>query len=164
MQYSFCNFCTYLHKLQLIFYNVWSCKISFHYYAYNEYQTSEMVIYRTCKLTHDWSYVTCESTRDWSQWLSVICCALPPDKVDGSSFSRSRSSSISSLENISKEAIQCLNFADAYSRKTGQYAAKMVHETGECHLVDDFCQQSNACFTLSRSIFFWDKIARFGKC
>ena len=40
------------------------------------------------------------------------------DKNDGS-FSRSRSSSMSSLENISKEAIQCLVFADAYTRKTG---------------------------------------------
>lgn len=38
------------------------------------------------------------------------------DKLDGS-FSRSRSSSISSLENISSEAIQCLAFADSYIRK-----------------------------------------------
>ncbi|XP_071549213.1 syntaxin-binding protein 5 isoform X3 [Panulirus ornatus] len=38
------------------------------------------------------------------------------DKLDGS-FSRSRSSSISSLENISSEAIQCLAFADSYTRK-----------------------------------------------
>ncbi|XP_064627185.1 syntaxin-binding protein 5-like isoform X2 [Lineus longissimus] len=42
------------------------------------------------------------------------------DKNDGS-FSRSRSSSMSSLENISKEAIQCLSFADAYTRKTGNH-------------------------------------------
>uniref|UniRef100_A0A6A7FXP2 Syntaxin-binding protein 5-like isoform X2 n=3 Tax=Hirondellea gigas TaxID=1518452 RepID=A0A6A7FXP2_9CRUS len=38
------------------------------------------------------------------------------DKLDGS-FSRSRSSSISSLENISSEAIQCLAFADSYVKK-----------------------------------------------
>ena len=41
------------------------------------------------------------------------------DKLDGS-FSRSRSSSISSLENISSEAIQCLSFADSYVKKNGK--------------------------------------------
>ena len=41
------------------------------------------------------------------------------DKADGS-FSRSRSSSISSLENVSKEAITAVVFADAYCRKTGE--------------------------------------------
>ncbi|XP_035824568.1 syntaxin-binding protein 5 isoform X4 [Aplysia californica] len=40
------------------------------------------------------------------------------DKVDGSSFSRSRSSSMSSLDNVTKEAIQCLVFADSYTRKS----------------------------------------------
>ncbi|XP_055888508.1 syntaxin-binding protein 5-like isoform X1 [Biomphalaria glabrata] len=39
------------------------------------------------------------------------------DKNDGSSFSRSRSSSMSSLDNVTKEAIQCLVFADSYTRK-----------------------------------------------
>ncbi|KAK7794267.1 hypothetical protein R5R35_013601 [Gryllus longicercus] len=39
------------------------------------------------------------------------------DKLD-SSFSRSRSSSMSSLENISSEAIQCLAFADSYTKKS----------------------------------------------
>ncbi|XP_052124428.1 syntaxin-binding protein 5 isoform X5 [Frankliniella occidentalis] len=39
------------------------------------------------------------------------------DKLD-SSFSRSRSSSMSSLENISAEAIQCLAFADSYTKKS----------------------------------------------
>ncbi|KAB0800739.1 hypothetical protein PPYR_06478 [Photinus pyralis] len=39
------------------------------------------------------------------------------DKLD-SSFSRSRSSSMSSLENITSEAIQCLAFADSYTRKS----------------------------------------------
>ncbi|XP_066993628.2 syntaxin-binding protein 5 isoform X1 [Anabrus simplex] len=38
------------------------------------------------------------------------------NKLD-SSFSRSRSSSMSSLENISSEAIQCLAFADSYTKK-----------------------------------------------
>nr|XP_024214849.1 syntaxin-binding protein 5 isoform X5 [Halyomorpha halys] len=39
------------------------------------------------------------------------------DKLD-SSFSRSRSSSMSSLENISAEAIQCIAFADTYTKKS----------------------------------------------
>ncbi|XP_066952290.1 syntaxin-binding protein 5 isoform X6 [Macrobrachium rosenbergii] len=46
----------------------------------------------------------------------------PEDKLDGS-FSRSRSSSISSLENISSEAIQCLAFADSYTRKNDSQMA-----------------------------------------
>ncbi|XP_075975065.1 syntaxin-binding protein tomosyn isoform X8 [Anticarsia gemmatalis] len=41
----------------------------------------------------------------------------PNDKLD-SSFSRSRSSSMSSLENISQEGIQCLAFADSYTKKS----------------------------------------------
>ncbi|XP_052242226.1 syntaxin-binding protein 5-like isoform X2 [Dreissena polymorpha] len=45
------------------------------------------------------------------------------DKNDGSSFSRSRSSSISSLENVSKEAIQCLVFADSYTRKLDTFTS-----------------------------------------
>ncbi|XP_050027395.1 syntaxin-binding protein 5 isoform X6 [Dermacentor andersoni] len=39
------------------------------------------------------------------------------DKLD-SSFSRSRSSSMSSLENVSSEAILCLSFAEAFCRKS----------------------------------------------
>ncbi|XP_017782467.1 PREDICTED: syntaxin-binding protein 5 isoform X2 [Nicrophorus vespilloides] len=39
------------------------------------------------------------------------------NKLDNS-FSRSRSSSISSLENITAEAIQCLVFADSYAKRT----------------------------------------------
>ncbi|XP_060801516.1 syntaxin-binding protein 5 isoform X3 [Amyelois transitella] len=39
------------------------------------------------------------------------------NKLD-SSFSRSRSSSISSLENITQEGIQCLAFADSYTKKS----------------------------------------------
>ncbi|KAF6205469.1 hypothetical protein GE061_019642 [Apolygus lucorum] len=39
------------------------------------------------------------------------------NKLD-SSFSRSRSSSMSSLENISSEAVQCIAFADSYTKKT----------------------------------------------
>ncbi|XP_059142001.1 syntaxin-binding protein 5-like isoform X3 [Physella acuta] len=38
------------------------------------------------------------------------------DKADAS-FSRSRSSSMSSLDNVTKEAIQCLVFADSFTRK-----------------------------------------------
>ncbi|XP_055371131.1 syntaxin-binding protein 5 isoform X5 [Condylostylus longicornis] len=39
------------------------------------------------------------------------------DKLD-SSFSRSRSSSMSSLENISSEAVTCLAFSDSYTKKS----------------------------------------------
>ncbi|RUS70838.1 hypothetical protein EGW08_021397, partial [Elysia chlorotica] len=39
------------------------------------------------------------------------------DRTDGSSFSRSRSSSMSSLDNVTREAIQCLVFADSFTRK-----------------------------------------------
>ena len=45
------------------------------------------------------------------------------DKNDGLSFSRSRSSSMSSLENVSKEAIQCLVFTDSYTRKFGKHSS-----------------------------------------
>eukprot|EP00058_Branchiostoma_floridae_P005120 XP_002590608.1 hypothetical protein BRAFLDRAFT_83751 [Branchiostoma floridae] len=40
------------------------------------------------------------------------------DSKDGS-FSRSRSSSMSSLENVSAEGINCLSFTESYTRKTG---------------------------------------------
>lgn len=40
------------------------------------------------------------------------------DKYD-SSFQRSRSSSMSSLENITTETISCLTFADSYTKKSG---------------------------------------------
>lgn len=43
-----------------------------------------------------------------------------PDKLD-SSFSRSRSSSMSSLDNITTESIQCLTFGDSYTKKSGTY-------------------------------------------
>uniref|UniRef100_W4VR65 Putative integral to membrane n=1 Tax=Corethrella appendiculata TaxID=1370023 RepID=W4VR65_9DIPT len=39
------------------------------------------------------------------------------DKLD-SSFSRSRSSSMSSLDNVTSEAITCLSFADSYTKKS----------------------------------------------
>ncbi|XP_069133314.1 syntaxin-binding protein 5-like isoform X2 [Argopecten irradians] len=48
-----------------------------------------------------------------------MCC----DKSDGASFSRSRSSSMSSLENVSREAIQSLVFADSYARKTDNFTS-----------------------------------------
>ena len=38
---------------------------------------------------------------------------------EGSSFSQSRSSSVSSLDNVCKESIQTLVFTEAYSRKSG---------------------------------------------
>ncbi|XP_052807592.1 syntaxin-binding protein 5-like isoform X11 [Mya arenaria] len=44
-------------------------------------------------------------------------------KNDGSSFSRSRSSSMSSLENVSREAIQCLVFTDSYTRKFDNFTS-----------------------------------------
>ncbi|KOB67766.1 putative tomosyn [Operophtera brumata] len=46
-----------------------------------------------------------------AEWMLV------KDKLD-SSFSRSRSSSMSSLENMSQEGIQCLAFADSYIKKS----------------------------------------------
>lgn len=45
------------------------------------------------------------------------------DKLD-SSFSRSRSSSMSSLENISTESVTCLAFADSYTKKSGKYSGQ----------------------------------------
>lgn len=45
------------------------------------------------------------------------CLNVLPDKLD-SSFSRSRSSSMSSLENISSEAILCLSYAESSCRKS----------------------------------------------
>ncbi|KAL1131219.1 hypothetical protein AAG570_010837 [Ranatra chinensis] len=50
-----------------------------------------------------------------SQGLAAIKRKI--NKLD-SSFSRSRSSSMSSLENISSEAIQCIVFADSYTKKS----------------------------------------------
>lgn len=46
--------------------------------------------------------------------------AVRTDKLD-SSFSRSRSSSMSSLENVSSESVTCLAFADSYTKKSGIY-------------------------------------------
>ncbi|XP_052708777.1 syntaxin-binding protein 5-like isoform X6 [Crassostrea angulata] len=43
------------------------------------------------------------------------------DRNDTSSFSRSRSSSMSSLDNVSKEAIQSLVFSDSYTGKTDNF-------------------------------------------
>lgn len=42
------------------------------------------------------------------------------DKLD-TSFSRSRSSSMSSLENISTESVTCLAFTDSYTKKSGKF-------------------------------------------
>nr|XP_037875438.1 syntaxin-binding protein 5 isoform X6 [Bombyx mori] len=49
--------------------------------------------------------------------MEYLQITQPNDKLD-SSFSRSRSSSMSSLENISQEGIQCLAFADSYTKKS----------------------------------------------
>lgn len=53
------------------------------------------------------------------EWCQLTELYVLIDKLD-SSFSRSRSSSMSSLENISAEAIQCLSFADSYTKKSGK--------------------------------------------
>lgn len=42
------------------------------------------------------------------------------DKLD-TSFSRSRSSSMSSLENINSESVTCLAFTDSYTKKSGKF-------------------------------------------
>ncbi|XP_056630507.1 syntaxin-binding protein 5 isoform X1 [Diorhabda sublineata] len=49
--------------------------------------------------------------------ISKVLCNCVSDKLD-SSFSRSRSSSMSSLENITSESIQCLAFVDSYTKKS----------------------------------------------
>ena len=49
--------------------------------------------------------------------MSVVW-TLCAEKTD-SSFSQSHSSSMTSLDNVNKEAIQCLVFTDAYTRKAG---------------------------------------------
>lgn len=62
-----------------------------------------------------------------SIWYHIIHAKCVPihttgrvDKLD-TSFSRSRSSSMSSLENISTESVTCLAFADSYTKKSGKY-------------------------------------------
>ncbi|KAK6170712.1 hypothetical protein SNE40_019034 [Patella caerulea] len=59
--------------------------------------------------------------------VSDILHSLKVDRNDGSSFSRSRSSSMSSIENVSKEAIQCLTFADSYTRKTDNFTCPCLY-------------------------------------
>nr|XP_033323274.1 syntaxin-binding protein 5 isoform X6 [Megalopta genalis] len=57
--------------------------------------------------------------------VQISFAGFPDSKVDSgrvdkydSSFQRSRSSSMSSLENITTETISCLTFADSYTKKT----------------------------------------------
>ncbi|XP_076645952.1 syntaxin-binding protein tomosyn isoform X3 [Halictus rubicundus] len=54
--------------------------------------------------------------------VQISFAVFPDSKVDSdkydSSFQRSRSSSMSSLENITTETISCLTFADSYTKKT----------------------------------------------
>ena len=52
------------------------------------------------------------------------CYLQTADKLEGS-FSRSRSSSISSLENIGNETIQCLAFAESYVKKNGELCSTL---------------------------------------
>ncbi|XP_055303966.1 syntaxin-binding protein 5 isoform X9 [Sitodiplosis mosellana] len=73
----------------------------------------------------------CLSTASYGEELSISRPQMTPlshnllmtrqycsfDKLD-SSFSRSRSSSMSSLENISTESVTCLAFADSYTKKS----------------------------------------------
>lgn len=49
------------------------------------------------------------------------------DKLD-STFSRSRSSSMCSLENVSSESVTCLAFADSYTKKSGKSIEVVVVE------------------------------------
>ncbi|XP_064488140.1 syntaxin-binding protein 5-like isoform X2 [Ornithodoros turicata] len=62
-------------------------------------------------------------TRKLQKLPTMVSTDEPPcfntlqDKID-SSFSRSRSSSMSSLDNVSSEAILCLSFAEAFCRKS----------------------------------------------
>ncbi|KYN17887.1 Syntaxin-binding protein 5 [Trachymyrmex cornetzi] len=61
------------------------------------------------------------NTRQYSSFGSITdtahCNFIYVYKFDGS-FQRSRSSSMSSLENITTETISCLTFADSYTKKT----------------------------------------------
>ncbi|CAG5115214.1 unnamed protein product, partial [Candidula unifasciata] len=60
---------------------------------------------------------TCKHTVRKFNLSDVVQMRKALEKGDSSSFSRSRSSSMSSLENVTKEAIQCLVFTDSYTRK-----------------------------------------------
>ncbi|XP_033741004.1 syntaxin-binding protein 5-like isoform X3 [Pecten maximus] len=71
------------------------------------------------KLQKAQSVASMEETNGGVYLRPDMCC----DKSDGASFSRSRSSSMSSLENVSREAIQSLVFADSYARKTDNFTS-----------------------------------------
>lgn len=66
---------------------------------------------RTCHVTY---------LRLWD-WTTSVYTRVT-EKAD-SSFSQSRNSSMTSLDNVNKEAIQCIVFADAYTRKAGHSPA-----------------------------------------
>jgi len=55
--------------------------------------------------------------------MDAVCIFTGADKTD-SSFSQSHSSSMTSLDNVNKEAIQSLVFTDAYTRKAGPFSSK----------------------------------------
>ncbi|XP_078699632.1 syntaxin-binding protein 5-like isoform X9 [Branchiostoma floridae x Branchiostoma belcheri] len=59
------------------------------------------------------------------------------DSKDGS-FSRSRSSSMSSLENVSAEGINCLSFTESYTRKTGPSKSRHRRPSKEQHVTPAF--------------------------
>lgn len=57
------------------------------------------------------------------------------DKYD-SSFQRSRSSSMSSLENITTETVSCLTFADSYTKKSGMLYVDILQPVAKITLVN----------------------------
>ncbi|XP_073980721.1 syntaxin-binding protein tomosyn isoform X8 [Rhodnius prolixus] len=66
---------------------------------------------------HSTSGVGSSATSRTSSNVGDVRRSRSQDKLD-SSFSRSRSSSMSSLETINSEAIQCIAFADSYTKKS----------------------------------------------
>nr|XP_022292231.1 syntaxin-binding protein 5-like isoform X2 [Crassostrea virginica] len=75
-------------------------------------------------LTNDQGKFCCERVTVDELQNAILPVFLKPencDRNDTSSFSRSRSSSMSSLDNVSKEAIQSLVFSDSYTGKTDNF-------------------------------------------
>lgn len=68
------------------------------------------------------------------------------DKLDNS-FSRSRSSSMSSLENITSESVTCLAFVDSYTKKSGKFLTFFFYFFIFILL---FAKLHAICFTLSQ--------------
>lgn len=74
------------------------------------------------------------------------------DKLD-TSFSRSRSSSMSSLENISTESVTCLTFADSYTKKSGKLNRKITAIINGIAMLSCW-QMSSVGWTIVRQILF----------